>query len=208
MPEANNYLLPMLLIVPLLGAVVGAFIHNGPHARHWALMISVITFAVSVVLGFQFYHGASLEFFPVGYEIQSLGFGLHLRLDAVSLWLAILTTFLTPLAIAFSFDSIRDREREYYAWMNALLLTMLGVFVAGDVLLFLCFLRTDTRSDVFHHRHLGRPAAAIRRRQVLSIYLYRLRPSRWPRLFMLEYTPAHLRSSTRSMPTGTCESGR
>jgi NADH-quinone oxidoreductase subunit M len=75
----------------------------------------------------------------VGYEIQSLGFGLHLRLDAVSLWLAILTTFLTPLAIAFSFDSIRDREREYYAWMNALLLTMLGVFVAGDVLLFYVF---------------------------------------------------------------------
>jgi len=55
-----------------------------------------------VVLGFQFYHGASLEFFPVGYEIKSLGFGLHLRLDAVSLWLTILTTFLTPLAIAFS----------------------------------------------------------------------------------------------------------
>jgi NADH-quinone oxidoreductase subunit M len=51
----------------------------------------------------------------------------------------ILTAFLTPLATAFSFGSIVDREREYYAWMNALLLVMLGVFISGDLLLFYVF---------------------------------------------------------------------
>ena len=55
------------------------------------------------------------------------------------MWLVLLTTFLTPLAIAASFTSITERTREYYAWMLALLAVMLGVFVARDLLLFYVF---------------------------------------------------------------------
>src|SRR3954467_14434506 len=132
----ENHLLPMLLLVPLLGALLGAFIQNGGHARHWALMVSTITFVISVALAVDFYRQAvPLEFSPDNWEIASIGFSFHLRMDAVSLWLVILTTLLTPLSIAFSFGSIHDREREYYVWMNALLLTMLGVFVSADILL-------------------------------------------------------------------------
>jgi NADH-quinone oxidoreductase subunit M len=140
MPDTYCLLLPILLAVPFLGALIGAFIRHAGHARHWALMISLVTFAVSVAIGVEFYRaGGPLGFHPISYQIASLGFGFSLRVDAISLWLAILTTFLTPLAIAFSFGSIQDREREYYAWMNALLLTMLGVFVSADLLLFYIF---------------------------------------------------------------------
>ena len=140
--DTNCILLPFLLAVPLFGAVVGAFIPDGRQARHWALLIGVITFAISVALGVEFYRGnpgSALVFHPASYQITALGFGFNLRVDAIGLWLAILTAFLTPLAIWFSFGSIVDREREYYAWMNALLLTMLGVFVSGDLLLFYIF---------------------------------------------------------------------
>src|SRR5205807_4565068 len=104
-------------------------------ARNWALAVSLATFAIAVGLGVQFYHMGTLSFRPENFQVQSLGFGLTLRVDAIGLWLAILTAFLQPLVIGFSFGSIVDREREYYGWMNALLLTMLGVFVAGDLLL-------------------------------------------------------------------------
>src|SRR5258706_13134300 len=50
-----------------------------------------------------------------------------------------LTVFLTPLAIAASFESIKDRPKEYYAWMLGLLASMLGVFIARDLLLFYVF---------------------------------------------------------------------
>src|SRR5947209_9384088 len=53
--------------------------------------------------------------------------------------LILLTTGLTPLAILASFESIKDRAKEYYAWMLALLVAMLGVFVARDLLLFYIF---------------------------------------------------------------------
>jgi len=47
----ETFLLPTLLLVPFIGALIGAFITNGSHARHWGLMVSTITFAVSVAVG-------------------------------------------------------------------------------------------------------------------------------------------------------------
>src|SRR5213075_2062015 len=38
-----------------------------------------------------------------------------------------------------SFESIKERAKEYYAWMTLLLMAMLGCFVARDVLLFYIF---------------------------------------------------------------------
>ena len=138
--ETTSLLLPILLAVPLLGAVVGAFIRSGAHARHWALLTSSITFAISVAIGIEYYRQSGvLVFNPESFRVSTLDFGFSLRVDAIGLWLAILTALLTPLSIAFSFGSIVEREREYYAWMNALLLTMLGVFVSGDLLLFYVF---------------------------------------------------------------------
>ena len=52
---------------------------------------------------------------------RSIGFAFSLGIDAISLWLILLTVGLTPLAIAASFDSIKDRQKEYYAWMLVLL---------------------------------------------------------------------------------------
>src|SRR6266567_3164566 len=59
--------------------------------------------------------------------------------DAISVWLLALATFLMPLAIAASFASIVERPKEYYAWMLALQAAMVGVFVARDGLLFYIF---------------------------------------------------------------------
>lgn len=59
--------------------------------------------------------------------------------DGVSIWLVLLTAFLTPLAIAGSFSGIHERTKEYYAWMLVLETGMLGVFCALDLLLFYVF---------------------------------------------------------------------
>ena len=136
----NSVLIPFLLFVPAVGAALGAFLPNARIARNWALLISLATFAIAVALGIEFYQlGTPLIFRPDNYQVQSLGFGFNLHVDAIGLWLAILTAFLQPLVIGFSFGSVTERQREYYAWMNALLLFMLGVFVSGDLLLFYVF---------------------------------------------------------------------
>jgi NADH-quinone oxidoreductase subunit M len=105
--------------------------------------VSGVTAAIAVLLAAQFDWRGGNEL-KWGYAenvlmLQSIRFGLKLGCDSVSLWLVLLTAFLTPLAIWSSFASIREREKQYYAWMLLLLVALLGVFVARDLLLFYVF---------------------------------------------------------------------
>jgi len=141
----DNFLLPLLLIIPTVGAIVCALLPDAKLAKAWALIVSLATAAIGAVLAVQFpwsKEGARLVYgggVDTALSLTSINFGFRLAMDSVSLWLILLTVLLQPLAIAASFESIKDRAKEYYAWMLALLAAMLGVFVAKDLLLFYVF---------------------------------------------------------------------
>lgn len=129
-------LLVLLILLPLIGAIACAYSPK-PLAKAVALGFSAATLVFGVYVALEFYAGRSPVF--DGPAAASLGFSFKLGVNAVSLWLMVLTVGITPLAIAASFDSIKDREKEYYAWMLALLVAMNGVFLARDALLFYVF---------------------------------------------------------------------
>ncbi len=139
-----EYLLVLLIVLPLLGAAVGAFLSGGA-ARSWALIVSCATLAAGVALALGFNFSAGDDVFAYGqngatlFALPDIGFSFALGIDSISLWLTLLTTGLTPLAVWFSFGSITEREKEYYAWMLVLLAAMVGVFLARDLLLFYIF---------------------------------------------------------------------
>ena len=151
-------MLVLLLIIPLLGAVIGTVLPNPRFAKVWALSVSLATLVVAllVVSRFDFHpkvephntaasiqlrFGASpgSEATTGAYTLSPIGVSFSLGVDSISLWLVLLTVFLTPLAIAASFESIQSRTKEYYAWMLVLLACMLGVFIARDLVLFYVF---------------------------------------------------------------------
>src|SRR5688572_15501547 len=155
-PAIVTWLLPALIVLPLLGAGLCAVMlpHN---AKRLAFGTSVLTAILAIVLVSQFNFKKTLEGVLAEkrlnstvqiqfgqehdalFKVQDLGFSFHLGVDSISLWLVLLTVLLTPLAIAASFDSIRERTKEYYAWMLVLLAAMNGVFIARDLLLFYIF---------------------------------------------------------------------
>jgi len=149
-----SLLLPMLVLVPAVGAVVGALLPGGGDrsrylCRAWAMFISLVTAVIALVLAIGFFTSspgaggpASLVAIQWGqndWDIKQVGFSLHLGIDSISLWLMLLTAFLTPPAILASYESVRDRAKQYYAWMLGLHAAMLGCFIARDVLLFYVF---------------------------------------------------------------------
>jgi NADH-quinone oxidoreductase subunit M len=71
--------------------------------------------------------------------LPAWGISYHVGIDGMSLWLVILTTFLTPLALLGSWSSITRRVREFNVFMLLLEAGMLGVFVALDLFLFYIF---------------------------------------------------------------------
>src|SRR5688500_8511337 len=150
-----DFWLIMLVIVPLLGAAVGALLRSSSAARTWALAVSLATAAIAAIIAVQFFTASDVTdaASAVGRNyrvtmssetvkmvtLSTIHASFNFGVDAIGMWLVLLTVFLMPLAVAASFGSIREREKEYYAWMTMLLGAMLGVFVARDALAFYVF---------------------------------------------------------------------
>lgn len=141
----NNTLL-LLLVLPLLGAFVVAFV--GPKtpkkAGQLALLVSSFTFLLSLVMLKQFVANGITGGFDksLAYSIPFLpqiGSTFSLGLDGISLWLILLTNLLTPLAICQSFSSIKSQPRIYYGLMLLMQMGMTGVFLSTDLLWFYMF---------------------------------------------------------------------
>lgn len=148
----DNTSLLLLVLVPIIGAAVGAFMPSRNAARWCALLTAALTLLLGVCLaaqmdvfppidpsagGVQLQWGGNRTVNP--FTIDAIGFSVFFGIDTISLWLVLLTVFLQPLVILSSWDVIKDRAVEYYAWMSLLLAAMVGVFVARDLLLFYVF---------------------------------------------------------------------
>jgi NADH-quinone oxidoreductase subunit M len=177
-------LLTCLLLVPFIGAAVVALLPSGRSARSAALAVSLLTAAIAFAITAVFFTtpdvaGAGpisthyrVAFAPHTVDrltFPSLGFSVNLGVDAIGLWMLILTVFLMPVAVAASFGSIAEREPEYYAWMTLLLGAMVGVFVARDALLFYVFFELTLVPMFFVIGIWGGPD---RRRAALKFFLF------------------------------------
>ena len=138
---ANFPILTTLIFFPLVGVLVIAFVdRKNVNVIRWvALVTSIIEFILSIPLYFQFKLGtAQFQFVERLPWIKSWGAWYHLGVDGISLFLVLLTTFLTVLSILASW-SIEKRVKEYMISFLFLETTMVGVFVALDLLLFYLF---------------------------------------------------------------------
>jgi NADH-quinone oxidoreductase subunit M len=135
-------ILTIITFLPLVGALPLLAIkkENTKGIRNWALAVSILTFVVSVPLftGFDL-SSSRMQFEQSVPWIPSLGIQYHVGIDGISLFLVLLTTFLTPLAILSSWNSIEKRVKEYYLFMLLLETGMVGVFIALDLFLFYVF---------------------------------------------------------------------
>src|SRR4029077_11442564 len=62
-----------------------------------------------------------------------------ISVNGVSLWLILLATFLTPICVLLSWNYIKDRTKEFYAFLLLLEFGLIGVFLAQDLFLFFVF---------------------------------------------------------------------
>ena len=135
-------LLTIMLFLPLAGAVVLLGFAPIRHTaiRGCALVVMLLTFAVSLLL-FLLFDSAlpHMQFRERSAWIGSLGIYYDLGIDGISLPLVLLTTFLSPLALLGSWQSIVSKVKEFAICMLVLESGMLGVFLALDLFLFFIF---------------------------------------------------------------------
>ena len=135
----SNWILHALVWLPVLGVavVLGTEERKAKTVAFWC---SVIVLGLSLGLWWAFdptISGFQME--STATWIEAWGVNYSLGIDGISLFMVMLTTFSTSLAILGSFNYIRVRERAFYALMLLLEAGVVGVFVATDVFLFYVF---------------------------------------------------------------------
>ena len=60
-------------------------------------------------------------------------------IDGISMWLVVLTTFLTPLCVLISWKSVHDRVKEFFILLLIMETALIGVFTSLDLFLFYFF---------------------------------------------------------------------
>ncbi len=130
-------LLTLLIFFPAVGAILGFMIEK-ENMRAYAIAIASIEFLLSLLLwagydssiaGYQFREHASI--------MPSFGFNYELGIDGISLFLIVLSTFMTLIALIGL--TIEKELKNLVITILFLEMTMVGVFSAMDVILFYLF---------------------------------------------------------------------
>lgn len=135
-------MLTSLVVAPIVGGVLALFARRaGDHVvRYLALGVSLGVFAVSLVLWSRFDASAAGYQFVEDYPwLPDFGVAYRVGIDGISLLLVVLTTFLTPIALLCSWESVEERVAEFSFFMLTLEAAMIGVFISLDLFLFYVF---------------------------------------------------------------------
>jgi NADH-quinone oxidoreductase subunit M len=141
----NGWGLSLIVFLPILGAVVAMLIPKDREStvKQWSLLVSVVTFLLSLVVAVNFQLGSAAEYqFDTNLPwISAIGANYHVGVDGISLPLLVLSTFVMVLAIIYSWDHWEEprNPKAFLILMLILGTGMNGTFVALDLVLFFIF---------------------------------------------------------------------
>ena len=138
----NVPILSLTTYLPLVGVLL-IFFWSGatPRAtRNIALWTSIATFVASlaILIGFDL-NKPGMQMAEHVNWLPSVGVNYDMGVDGVSLWLVLLTTLTSIVAVLWSTDTVTTRVREYYIALLLLEVGMVGVFLALDLFVFYIF---------------------------------------------------------------------
>jgi NADH-quinone oxidoreductase subunit M len=136
-------LLDMVIHLPLVAFIIALLLPKDNHKliRMFALIASLVIFVVSLGLISPVLSTAAGQFALERNDswIQTPAINYHVGVDGISLWLVILSTFMTPICVLVSWKSIDKHIKQFFAFLLLLEFGLVGVFVSLDFFLFFVF---------------------------------------------------------------------
>ena len=135
-------LLTSLILIPTVGAFALLVLRGDDHKfiKGLALGVSLFEFGFSLLLL------RKMDFSAVGYQLEenfhwiaSPPIRYHLGVDGLSVFLVILTTFLTAISVIASWNNVHERIKEFFVTLLLLEVGIVGVFLSLDLFLFFLF---------------------------------------------------------------------
>ncbi|TIP26538.1 MAG: NADH-quinone oxidoreductase subunit M [Mesorhizobium sp.] len=137
-------ILSLVTFLPLVGVLFILLINDDSenarrNIRAIALWTTGITFIISLFIWTGFDNAEPGFQFVEKFAWLDSGISYHMGVDGISMLFVILTTFLMPLCILASWESIEKRVKAYMIAFLLLETLMIGVFCALDIVLFYVF---------------------------------------------------------------------
>jgi NADH-quinone oxidoreductase subunit M len=140
MEVLNQWALPILILWPLLSAILVLMTKNDRLIKWGSVVASLLPLGISIYMlaGYDYQTGA------MAFEIQvpwipAINSSIHLGVDNLSIPLVFLTGLLMTLSLFYSVRVINTRVKEYFGLFHLLALSMFGVFIALDYVVFYVF---------------------------------------------------------------------
>ena len=137
---ADLPLLSLVIWTPIIGGLLVLAVggeRNVLEAKVLALVVSIVTFALSIPLYTQFDAGTfHMQFVELRPWIGSFNINYYLGVDGISMPLILLTTFTTVLVVIAGWEVIKFKPAQYMAAFLIMEGLMNGVFAAVDAMLF------------------------------------------------------------------------
>ncbi len=135
----ERWILHALIWLPLVG-VGHVLVAEANRAKHISFRWSALVFLLSLGLWWAYESGdggfAMASSVP---WITAWGARYAVGADGISLFMVLLTTFTSMIAILGSYEYVKTRRKAFYALMLLLQLGVVGVFLATDIVLFYVF---------------------------------------------------------------------
>lgn len=137
----SSSILTLVTFLPLAGALLLVLLpRRDRDIRIFALVVSLLTFVLSLHLPVRFHRPQTGFQYEVDVQwISTPNIHYHMAIDGVSMWLVVLTTFLTPLCVLISWKSVHERVKEFFIILLILETALIGVFTSLDLFLFYFF---------------------------------------------------------------------
>lgn len=175
----DQSILSLIILFPLVGAVVLALLPDKGKTMQWgALTVTLITFLLTLHLPTHYVAGVPAGTFQFSENmtwISAPAIRYHLGVDALGMWLMVLTGFLAPLGVLASWNAIADRKKTFYVLFLLQQVAMLGIFAALDLFLFYAFFELSLVPMTILIATFGR--TKDRRKAGMKYFVYNFLPS-------------------------------
>ena len=135
----GDWILHALIWLPLAGTA-HVLLSSSDRAKDIALRWSALVFLLSLGLWWAYDPGdGGFAMESSASWIEAWGVSYSLGIDGISVFMVLLTTFMSAIAILGSFEYVKTRRKAFYALMLLLEMGVVGFFLATDIFLFYVF---------------------------------------------------------------------
>jgi len=136
------------VVIPLLGAIIAAFMRRGTLAWAWASLITALTPIIAFALLFQTWNSGPISYHMGGWPPP---IGIEYRVDLLNAFVLVLVSLVSTIMMPYARRSVAheidgDKQAWFYAMYLLCLAGLLGITITGDAFNAFVFLEISSLS--------------------------------------------------------------